>query len=469
MARRLLTRPDAEQTLAAGFEAIRDELGLPDEFPPDVLDAAEAARSRGPLPADRDDQSALPFATLDPRESRDLDQAFHIERAGAALVLRYAIADVAAWVQHGDALDAEAWRRAVTVYSPDLRTPLYPPGLSEGAASLLPGDARPAVVFTIEVSGEGDAELRSVRRALVRSVAKLAYEDAERDPPPLLIDMATRLAAAEARRGAVRIEVPDQSIVRDEVAPGGFRLEPERRLVSEDWNAQLSLVTNLLVARAQLAAGIGLMRVMPPTDPAREAGLRRAAAALGMPTGDDESLGAILRRLDSTDPHHVAFMVSARRALGRARYAALPVVDGVVEHAAIAAPYAHATAPLRRLGDRYVLEAALAVAAGEPVPEAVVAAFPRLPPVLARGDSLAGRLDAACVDLVEAHALRGMVGQRLRAVVTAIDDRGAMLQVDDPPVRSRATVPAGVKPGDVLEVVLREADPARRLVRLEIA
>ena len=469
MARRLLTRPDAELSLQAGFEAIRDELGLPDSFPPEVVAAAEAACARGPLPAQRDDLSALEFATLDPRESRDLDQAFHLEAAESAIVLRYAIADVAAWVEHGDALDTEAWRRGVTVYSPDLRTPLYPPELSEGAASLLPGDARPAVVFTLEIGPDGEAALTSVRRALVRSVAKLAYEDAERDPPPLLVEVAGRLAAAEERRGALRIDVPDQRITRDDDAPGGFKVEPEGRLPSEDWNAQLSLATNLVVARAQIAAGVGLLRVMPPTDPAREAGLRRAAAALGLPVSDHEPLGAILRGLDSRDPHHVAFMVSARRALGRARYAALPVTDGVIEHAAIAAPYAHATAPLRRLGDRYVLEAALALAAGEQVADTITAAFPRLPTVLARAESLAGRLDTACIDLVEAYTLRDMVGQRMRAVVTLVDERGAMLQVEEPPVRARAAVSASVQPGDVLEVVLREADPVRRIVRLEVA
>ena len=78
------------------------------------------------------------MATIDPAGSIDLDQAFAIDVDGSDIVLRYAIADVGWFVQPGDPLDVEAWKRGVTVYLPDRRSPLYPPALSEGAASLLP-------------------------------------------------------------------------------------------------------------------------------------------------------------------------------------------------------------------------------------------------------------------------------------------------------------------------------------------
>src|SRR4029078_695064 len=108
--------------------------------------------------------------------STDLDQAFALETAGGDVVLHYAIADVGFFVGPGDALDAEAWRRGVTVYMPDERARLYPAALSEGAASLLPHGPRPAGVFTVRVEPDGTATMDGVERAVVRSRARLAYE-----------------------------------------------------------------------------------------------------------------------------------------------------------------------------------------------------------------------------------------------------------------------------------------------------
>ncbi len=115
---------------------------MPADFPADVLAEAEAAVREPDLPSS--DLTDLPFLTIDPPGSTDLDQAMHLERRGDGFRVRYAIADVGAFVRPGGALDAEAHRRVETLYSPDTRTPLHPPVLSEGAASLLPGPG-PAV------------------------------------------------------------------------------------------------------------------------------------------------------------------------------------------------------------------------------------------------------------------------------------------------------------------------------------
>jgi exoribonuclease R len=89
--------------------------------------------------------------TLDPAASTDLDQAFWIEATGSDLLLHYAIADVGWYVEPDSLLDQEAWRRGATLYLPDGKAPLYPPALSEGAASLLPDGDRPAVLFHIRL------------------------------------------------------------------------------------------------------------------------------------------------------------------------------------------------------------------------------------------------------------------------------------------------------------------------------
>ena len=130
------TLVDPDRALAAGLSAIRDEFSVPAGFAPELLAAAEAAAKR-PLSA-HVDRTAMRFVTLDPASSTDLDQAFAIEQAGADVLLHYAIADVAWFVEDGDALDVEAWTRGETLYLPDGKASLYPPLLSEGAASLLP-------------------------------------------------------------------------------------------------------------------------------------------------------------------------------------------------------------------------------------------------------------------------------------------------------------------------------------------
>jgi exoribonuclease R len=169
---------EAAAAMSAGLERIRREAAIPDGFPDEVLAAAEAA-SRRPPGSEHRDRTGERFLTLDPATSTDLDQAFHIEppqTPDADVVLHYAIADVGWFVRPGDALDVEAFERGVTVYLPDRRSTLYPTSLSEGAASLLPNQDRPAVVFTVRVAGDGAVRLDAVERALVRSHGKLAYD-----------------------------------------------------------------------------------------------------------------------------------------------------------------------------------------------------------------------------------------------------------------------------------------------------
>ena len=108
---------DPDNALGHGLAAIRTQFQVPASFPPDVLAAAEAATKR--VPTEHVDRTAMPFVTLDPATSTDLDQAFSIERSGNDLLLHYAIADVAWFVDDGDVIDAEAWRRGTTLYLPD--------------------------------------------------------------------------------------------------------------------------------------------------------------------------------------------------------------------------------------------------------------------------------------------------------------------------------------------------------------
>ena len=451
---------DPTHALGRGLALIRTQFRIPETFPPAVLAEAETAAVRAP--GDHVDRTAIPFVTLDPASSTDLDQAFAIDRAGKDLLLHYAIADVAWFVDDDGAIDREAWARGTSQYLPDGKAPLYPPVLSERAASLLPDGPRPAVVFTVRVAPDGCVKLDGVERAIVRSRAKLAYDNVrDTDLPPDFAALAERIQAADDRRGASRVDPPEQEVHQAET--GDFELTFRPRLQSEDRNAAMSLACNLAVADALLAHHTGLFRVMAPPDQPAIRRLRFTARAFGLVWPEAETLGQFQKNLSANDPREAAFMLAARRAGVGASYA--PYEPGVVPwHVAMAATYAHATAPLRRLADRYVVRAALAIANGQPVPDAVTQAFAKLPPVMARADALGGQIERAVVDLAEAVMLKGCEGRVFPAIVTDVDERGARMQLRDQPVVARIAAHA-IQPGDAITARLVATDPERRLIQ----
>jgi len=457
--------------LSAGLldlDAIRAELGAPGPFSEAALAEAAAAAQAPRLPAlDRTD---LPLITIDPPGSRDLDQAVHVGRTRIGYRVSYAIADVAAFVAPGGALDAEVEQRGVTLYAPDTRVPLHPPVLGEQAASLLPDALRPALLWELDLDADGGLVRTSVLRAQVRSRARLDYEGVQADldagsaaPELQLLREVGRLRQARARaRGAVDLPTPEQDVVLD--AAGRPELALRAPLPVEGWNAQISLLTGTAAAALMLGARVGLLRTLPPPDPADVAALRRSALALGVRWPDGAGYGDVVSGLDPADPPSAALLVLATRLLRGAGYTAF---DGEPPeqplHSAVAGPYAHCTAPLRRLADRHVGEVCLAVAAGQDVPGWARAALPRLPELMTAATRRAGALERAVVDAAEAVVLTPRVGERFAAVVVEAGAKGGVVQVREPAVRGRCEG-AELPLGERVEVELVSADPAARTV-----
>ena len=453
---------DRSGRLSRGLADIRSQFEVPASFPDDACALAKLAAAR--QLTDHADWTQVPFVTLDPATSTDLDQAFFLEEAGSDVLLHYAIADTAWFVHPDDALDREAWNRGVTIYMADGKTRLYPAVLSEGSASLLPNVERPAVIFTVRVDLAGKTSLEGAVRGVIRSRAKLAYESVRAtDLPSGFGELSKRIEQAEDARGAARVDAPEQELAID--AGGRFALQFRPQLEAERQNAGLSLAANLAIAEALLAHRTGLFRVMPEPDERAVRRLRHSAKALGLAWPDALSLNDFVKTLDSANPRHAAFQTEIRRAGPRASYA--PYQPGVVPwHSAMAATYAHATAPLRRLADRYVIEAALEVANGRLVSDELGAAFQRLPAVMARAEERAGQIERAVLDLAEAVVLEGREGSRFDAVVTDLDDRGARIQLSDPAVITRVDGD-GALPGDTIVVQLLKVDVAHRQVAFQ--
>lgn len=479
------------QGIDALLEEYREQVRL--EFPAEVLAEAERAASRastsagagagstdgGQTDIDRSDRTDIPFVTLDPESSTDLDQAMHLERTDIGYRVLYAIADVPLFVELGSALDAEARRRGATVYLPDRRIPLHPEVLSEGVASLLPEQDTPAFVWTFELDAAGIVTSVDLERATVRSVAKLDYDtvqqqlDAGQGHPTmqLLQEIGDLRLQQEAERGGASLNVPEQEV---EAEGDHVRLTWRDLNAIEEANAQISLMTGMAAAQLMIDGGAGILRTMPPAEPQAIARFRRQTQVLGTPWEENVAYGDFLRSLDWRDAAHLALLNQATSLFRGASYAAFTRPEELPEdpaQAAIAAPYAHATAPLRRLVDRFVLLVCHAHARGQSPDPALLAALEKIPEAMRSTATKAGELERRAIELVETAALEAWVGEEFDASV--IERREASegkngnggaptrveVQLIDPPVT--AWVPMDAEAGQVVRVRLESVDPRK--------
>ncbi|MGW0780782.1 RNB domain-containing ribonuclease [Streptomyces sp. NPDC002913] len=469
MPRRQLHVTGADGTpLRAALRALRTRLELPADFPPAVLAEAEEAAKSPDLSA-HEDATDLPFLTIDPPASTDLDQAMHLERRPHGFRVNYAIADVAAFVRPGGALDAEAHRRVTTLYFPDGRIPLHPALLSEGAASLLPGVTRPAALWRIDLDAEGRTVAVEVRRALVRSRAKLDYAGVQRqidagtaeEPLALLKVIGTLREQQEIARGGISLNVPEQEIVDH---GGTYGLDYRVPLPADGWNAQLSLLTGMSAARIMRDSGTGILRTLPVAPDGAVARLRRCAEALRIDWPHHVPYAEVVRSLDPARGDHAAFLQECTTLLRGAGYSVFEHGDlpTPAVHAAVAELYTHCTAPLRRLVDRYAAELCLAATAGREPPEWVLRALHALPEEMAGGTRRANTVERECVDLVEAALVADRVGEVFDGFVIDVKDNDpavGTVHIQDPAIVARIESGTRLPLGERLRVRLARAAP----------
>ena len=473
------------------------------------------------------DARDLELVTIDPPGSMDLDQAVLLERlpaqAGvgtgdapepsAAYRVHYAIASLATFVTPGGALDTELRRRGETIYAPDAATPLHPEVLSHGAASLLQDAERPACLWTIDLDERGEVVSAHVERALVRLRARLSYaqvqaaingqgalpQEAPADLPELLAEIGRLRLEREAARGGISMTTPEQVVEVTEAVeateesgaaspsgdaepagsagPAGYRLAYRVPVPAEQYNAQISLLTGMCAARIMVECGVGILRTLPPARPEDYARLRRVAAALGIAWPAAQPYPELVRGLDHAIPAHAAFMEQAMSLFRGSGYLAfgvggigVPADDEASDseeavHSAIAARYAHVTAPLRRLVDRYGEEVCIAACAQEPVPEWVLQALPDLPGVMEQTGKRARAIGRGALTALEALVLRGHEGEVFDGVITSERDGRGELVLAEPAVvteirAGKKAADGGLPVGERVRVRLLSADPA---------
>ena len=343
--------------------------GMRDAFPPAALTEAEAARP--PTLDGRTDLRHLPLVTIDPSDARDHDDAVCAEAdpATGGHVVWVAIADVAAYVTPGSALDREARERGNSTYFPDRVVPMLPEALSGNLCSLHEGVDRACIAVRMTFDAEGTPTGHAFHRGLMRSPSSLHYEEvqaamdgapSERTAPlletvirPLYVAYAA-LKAARERRQPLDLDLPERRIVlsdEGEVTSVAFRDRLDAHRLIEEF----MIAANVAAAQALERARIPLLyRVHEEPDPEKIDALRETAEAAGfaLPKGQVLRTAALNRLLHQAQATELSELISMStlRAMTQAYYG-----PRNLGHFGLALrSYAHFTSPIRRYADLVV-------------------------------------------------------------------------------------------------------------------
>ena len=244
----------------------------------------------------------------------------------------------------------------------------------------------------------------------------------------------------EIERGGISLNLPEQEIVAKD---GTWELEFRTLVPVENWNAQISLMTGFAAAQTMIDGKVGILRTLPPAEQWSIDKLRRSARTLGVEWPKGMSYPDFVRSLSPDDPAELAVMTKCTMLFRGAGYVAFngELPEGNLQHNALAAPYAHTTAPLRRLVDRYVLVICHALLNGLPIPEWATAGLESLPQEMADAGRSANAYERGVVDLTEAMVLSSRVGEIFDGVITDVNPKTGVgtVQIADPAVELRVT------------------------------
>src|SRR5437588_4781053 len=335
---------------------------LPAEFPKDVLNQAERISEEiGSRQIEgREDLREEFIVTIDPDDARDFDDAIHVDKTKSGWWLGVHIADVAAYVEPGSALDREARRRGNRVYLPDRVIPMLPERLSNGVCSLNPGVDRLTHSVFIHFDKHGNAKSARFARSLVRSARRLTYKQAYAiltaapgDQLGERLHLAWELAALLRQRrfehGALDLDFPEVKVWVDKDGHP-VKLECVENDKSHQLIEEFMLAANESVARELKKRAVPtIYRIHENPDPEKLAEFREFVLGFNYTVGDVTHRAELQRLLAATrgKPEEQALKVGLLKSLKRARYSPQPL-----GHYGLAkANYLHFTSPIRRYAD----------------------------------------------------------------------------------------------------------------------
>jgi ribonuclease R len=345
---------------------------IPHVFPADALSEAEAARPVGL--SGREDWRALPLLTIDPPDAKDHDDAVHAAPDDSpdnpgGFVVTVAIADVAAYVRPGMAMDREALERGNSVYFPDRVVPMLPERISNDLCSLRPREDRPALAVRLVIGADGRKKRHSFHRVMMRSAAKLSYQQAQAaidgrpddSTGPLLEPVLWPLWAAyrtvkKARdqREPLDLDLPERKILLKLDGTVDRVIVPERldahRLIEE-----FMILANVAAAEALEKAGSPLIyRAHDEPSLEKMRALGEVLASIGLKLPKQGALrpalfNRILEKVAGTE-HHAFINEVVLRSQAQAEYSA----ENYGHFGLNLRRYAHFTSPIRRYADLIV-------------------------------------------------------------------------------------------------------------------
>lgn len=477
-----------EESLGSGLASstaisiVVKDYGLSEAFPEEALREADESARRPVDAAGRDDARGLFCITIDPVDARDFDDAVSISRRGDGFELGVHISDVAAYVRSGGPLDSEARLRGTSVYLPDRVIPMLPMSLSAGACSLVQGEDRLARSVFLEYDGRGARTGYRIARTVIRSRARLTYEEAfscmrgEGHPSAGVEEALSAMTALSRlldedrrRRGALDLGSDEYRI---HFGPSG---EPERfERVPDDESHRL--IENFMVEANRAVAehcswlGLGVLyRVHGEPGRDSAARLRAELSELGIALPRARELrGSDLSRM-LADSAGLPVFPLVREAVLRSLQKAVYMAEDLGHFGLALRSYTHFTSPIRRYPDLWVHRALSAVEEGSPAPEAV----PGLAETCSAQEQTAEDAERECVELMALVHLRSRKGMVFRGVVSGVHDFGCFVRLADLPVDGlvpdrlmRADQRRRVRAGAPVEVVVIESDPGLRQLTL---
>ena len=482
-----MTAPPQPQTLRTAAVAAMVKNGFEPDFSPAVMSEVRSLHEPAddPLPAGVRDLRALPWSSIDNRESRDLDQIEVAERvAGGSIRVRIGVADVDTLVHLGSAADEHAAKNTTSVYTGVATFPMLPDRLSCDLSSLNEAEDRLAVVVEFDVGPDGALGNASVYRALVRNQAKLAYEpvglwlDGKGPAPPAI-------ASSSVQQEQLHLQEEAAQLLRRARSIAGaldFESIEARPIVANGKVVDLAIVTqnrardlieDFMVAANRCVATYLLDRGSPSLrrvvrEPKRWDRIVALAAEVGekLPEKPDNvALAGFLARRRAADPDHYADLsLSVVKLLGPGIYVLERRLGDRREmgHFGLGvADYVHSTAPNRRFADLVTQRMLRAVNNGAPQPYSDQELTDIASRCTERGEA-ARKVERTMRKVAGASMLAERVGENFSAIVTAASDKGTYARVLSPPVEGRVVRgERGLDVGDTVRLKLVVADPVR--------